>query len=76
MKIEKLLLTEESDRTTYDIADMIDIRYHSSIANVRVHDDLHAEISAADDWMDIVKMDIETFCPDATFASIDKWQEN
>lgn len=76
MKNEKLILTEESDRTATDIADMIDIRYHSSVANVRVLDDLHCEISAADDWMDIVKMDIESFCPDATFASIDKWQEN
>ena len=29
-----------------------------------------------DDWMEIVRMDIETFCPDATFEKVDRWQEN
>lgn len=55
---------------------MIDIRYHPSVAHVRILDDLHAEVSTADDWMEIVRMDIETFCPDATFEKVDRWQEN
>lgn len=66
MKIEKLTLPAASDRRAYDIADMIDI----------ILDDLHAEVSTADDWMEIVRMDIETFCPDATFEKVDRWQEN
>ena len=76
MKIEKLTLPAASDRRAYDIADMIDILYHPSVAHVRILDDLHAEVSTADDWMEIVRMDIETFCPDATFEKVDRWQEN
>lgn len=76
MKIEKLTLSAASDRTAYDIADMIDIRYHLSVAKVRVFDDLHGEISASDDWLEIVKIDIEAFCPDAIFEKVDRWQEN
>ena len=48
MKIEKLTLPAASDRRAYDIADMIDIRYHPSVAHVRILDDLHAEVSTAD----------------------------
>ena len=47
MKIEKLTLPAASDRRAYDIADMIDIRYHPSVAHVRILDDLHAEVSTA-----------------------------
>lgn len=76
MKQEMITIMASSDYTAYDIADMIDIRYHYSVALITPRDELHATLSTADDWMDVVKSDIEIMSPGVKFEPVGMWQEN
>lgn len=76
MKQETITIMAPSDYTAYDIADMVDVRYHRSVALVKPRDERHATLSAADDWMDFVKSDIGLMVPDVKFKPVDMWQEN